>query len=588
MSMLYKLTRIFYKEMFSNGDFFENVKSGKKKIGKIIGYSILLLYLVVVFGFMYFTLINSTHLTFSSLGMKSGTLILIGFFAFFVTFMFGFTGSIGTYITNKDEEIFFSFPLKVSQIFSAKFLCTYISQLLFGAVVIIGGLGIYGYHEKLLTNPLFILEGLLAALSIPLISVGVCYLILVTLLGCFKFLRKKQILSAISTIFILVFFFGFYFMWMSNTGDNFDPTAILTGAALDNMINIVDFVKFFPPIHWFAKAIELCLQGEYLKSFGFSFLLTAIAVAIPFIILPLLSPLYKRSLEGFGETKIKKLKKEETSEYIKEDIKSTPILLALFKRDVKGVVRETSWFANGPLTMIICPLIFVISCFGLSKAGGSLLELQNEIFNMIEMIKTSDTTLFNTIIFWLSFICGLISVLIGSMSSIATTAISREGKGLQNILAMPFSLKTFLNAKMLHAMFYSVIATVFVTILLAVMAILFSMPFTPGIYIMLFVNFIWFSLVTQFIINMIDMLIDVCHPKLSWENPIAVFKQNLISTVAIFLSWGIIALFVILAIYVIPTSPLSLLLMNIVLTAIAISLWILFLNFAKKKLENLY
>jgi ABC-2 type transport system permease protein len=256
---------------------------------------------------------------------------------------------------------------------------------------------------------------------------------------------------------------------------------------------------------------------------------------------------------------------------------------------VKSVVRETSWFANGPLTMVICPIIFVISfCFGISKAGGSIFELKNEIIIMIEMIKTSDTTLFNTIVFWISFGSGLVSILIGSMSSIATTAISREGKGLQNILAMPFSLKTFLNAKMLHAMFYSVLGTIFVAILVAVIAIIFAIPLSPSVYIMVFVNFIWFSLVTQFIINMIDMLIDVCHPKLSWENPIAVFKQNLIATVAIFLSWGIIALLVLFAIYVIPTSPISLLLMNIGLTAITIPTWLLFLKFAKKKLENLY
>ena len=32
MSMIFKLTRIFFKEMFSNGDFFENVKTHNERL----------------------------------------------------------------------------------------------------------------------------------------------------------------------------------------------------------------------------------------------------------------------------------------------------------------------------------------------------------------------------------------------------------------------------------------------------------------------------------------------------------------------------------------------------------------------------
>ena len=91
-----------------------------------------------------------------------------------------------------------------------------------------------------------------------------------------------------------------------------------------------------------------------------------------------------------------------------------------------------------------------------------------------------------------------------------------------------------------------------------------------------------------FLIHLIDMLIDVCHPKLTWENPTAVFKQNLMTVVAIFLSWGIIALFVVIVIFLLPTTLISLLVMNAVLTIIAIPLWMLFLKFSQKRLENLY
>ena len=85
-----------------------------------------------------------------------------------------------------------------------------------------------------------------------------------------------------------------------------------------------------------------------------------------------------------------------------------------------------------------------------------------------------------------------------------------------------------------------------------------------------------------------DMFFDICHPKLTWENPTAVFKQNLMAVVAMFLSWGIIGLLVVAVIFVLPHGLLPFLIYNVVLTIIAIPLWILFQKFAKKRLENLY
>lgn len=589
MNMILKLTRIFFKEIFSNGDFFENTKTGKKKVGKIIGYTILMLYCIGVFGFMYITVINSIHNSLASIGLNNLTPVFIGLSAFMLTFIFGFMVSISTYVTSANEEVMLSMPIKMKDLFTAKYLCCYLNELILGFAIVAIGLGIYGFHEKLLQNPLFYLEAILSALVIPLLSVGICYLILVVLLGCFKILRNKNMLMTFSSVIIVAFFLIFYFSFQKYLNNSVDVELLISGAEISALVDISDVVAFFPPIKWFALGFSLLSKGEYLKSFGYILLLVILCVSIPLIILPLLAPMYKRSLVGFNEAKVKKIQKGKEKEFIKSDIKETPILFALFKRDVSSVLRESSWFANGPLSLIIFPVIFGISFVaGFSQTDVNIGKLFSEISVGVSQLRLENSKLLSLIMFWISFGAGLFACLMGTMTSISPTSISREGKGFQNILALPFPIKTLIKAKMLHAMLYSVISSLVIFILLAVVAIWAKVPLLALDYVLIFVNYWWFSLVAAFLIHLIDMLIDVCHPKLTWENPTAVFKQNLMTVVAIFLSWGIIALFVVIVIFLLPTTLISLLVMNAVLTIIAIPLWMLFLKFSQKRLENLY
>lgn len=589
MGMILKLTRIFFKEMFSNGDFFENVKTGKKKLGKIIAYTLLIIYIVVVFGFMYISTISTIHTSFAPLGLGNLTPTIIAMFGFLITFIFGFMVTISTYVTSANEEVMLAMPIKNKELFTAKYLCCYLNELLLGSAVILVGLGIYGYFEKLLTNPLFYLEAIISSLVIPMLSVGICYLILVVLLGCFKFLRKKNILMTISTTIICAFFLIFYFSFQNSLNSMMDPELFMATGQLASFENIGNIASFFPPIKWFTNAIVFCGSGEILKSIGWLLLLVTICVSIPAILLPVLSPLYIRSLDGFNEAKVKKLEKGKEKEFIKSDIKSTPVLTALLKRDIVGVLREASWFANGPLTLIIFPVIFGISFFaGFSQSNTNISELLLEANKFVTILKINDPELLSKILFWVCLGGGAIACAMGTMTSVSSTSISREGKGLQNILALPFPVKKLVSAKMLHAMLYSVISSMLIFVLLVMFAVLAKISLSFGDYLLVFVNFWWSSLILAFIIHLVDMLIDVCHPKLTWENPTAVFKQNLMTVAAMFLSWGILGLTIIAAIFLLPQSSISLLIINIAITIVAIPLWFWFQKFATKKLSNLY
>ena len=198
-------------------------------------------------------------------------------------------------------------------------------------------------------------------------------------------------------------------------------------------------------------------------------------------------------------------------------------------------------------------------------------------------------TLISSVLFYITMIGGLVACLMGTMTSISATSISREGKGFQNILALPFPLKKLITAKMLHAMLYSFFSSLLIFALLAGVSIWLKPSFTITEYLLVFLNFWWISLILAFIIHIIDILIDVCHPKLTWENPVAVFKQNLMTVVSIFLSMGLIGILVFLAFVLdLPKNLYVISVINLIFTIIAVPSWILFQKFAVKRLSNLY
>lgn len=588
MKMILKLTKLFYKEIFSPESYIKDSKTGKVKVGKGILYAILILYCIGVFGFMYFTTISSLYNSLNSIGQGYLTLYAVGFSAFIITFFFGFMVSVNTYATSANEEFLISLPLKIKDIFTAKFLCTIINELLLSVAFIFLGAGIYGFNEGLLTNPLFYIEVIFSAIAIPFFSVGVSYLILVILVNSFKFLRRKGVLTGICTTIMIVFFLWFYFTWQKifNGAIQENLEQMMNGAEI---ASLMDKFSVFFPIKWFGESVSLLKTGSILKSLLNFILLIGCSFAIPAIVLPVLAPLYKRSLAGFNETKVKKLEKGTEKEFIQKDLKSSSLTFALLKRDFWAIIREPSWCINGPGMFLVMPVIFGISIVaGLSQADFNFNEVAGMLVAFITEIRVSNPELLNQIWFWLAFGSGLLAATLGTMTSISTTSISREGKGFSNILALPMSMKDFTLAKMIHAMLYSVVGTVFMLILLIVLICVIKLPIQASELFEIFANLIWTSTVVAFLINLIDLFIDTLSPKLKWENPIAVFKNNLTVVLAIFLSWAIIAGIVALAIFFVKQEMSNLVLINAGLTLISVPVWRLYQNFAEKKLRSMY
>ncbi len=83
------------------------------------------------------------------------------------------------------------------------------------------------------------------------------------------------------------------------------------------------------------------------------------------------------------------------------------------------------------------------------------------------------------------------------------------------------------------------------------------------------------------------MFIDTVNPKLEWENPIAAFKQNVNSIIAVFAAIILDGLFVLLGVVVLPHTMIGLSILIGVFVVIAAPLGVLYFKYAEKRITTM-
>ena len=570
---LWPLFKILASNNFSLGTFFEGFKKGIKGILKNLLVIILILYFVVVAGGMYITLMNLLGNGLVNTGDIDKMPIIVIFSAFCIVLFFGFVSAATNYYTGCGEEQFLAMPLKPVEIFGAKVGVTAITDAALGAVVVIVGSIIYGIKAGLVTKPLFYVGMLLTTCAIVCISLFLIYgLMLVFLLICPK-LRKRNILTGIATALIFVFVCCYSFL-SSQLSVMLDMNA---GAAAPLVQMIRIWATKVPFLMIFADAIS----GKILPML----LMLAISLVFIFGIVPLFAPGYIKTLNGFSDIKSKKISKAKAQDVISRNVKTNSVFSTLFTRDLRTMFREPSFFANGPLLLIILPVIMLLS------GGISILMTSKEnlhiILNELQMIflQMSPEGMLR-FKHYATLIVAAIAIFMGNCTSVAATSFSREGKALYDLKAMPIENDTIVLVKFWHAFMYCIIAVVVISLYFIGAVALLNIPLTAGEICTMLIEACIISLLVSLVLIFTEMFIDTVNPKLQWENPTAAFKQNVNAVVSSFISMGLVAIFVVLMIFL-PKTGLGMLIIGGIFAVIAAPLGFLYFRYAVKRIPKM-
>lgn len=576
--MTFAVFKILFSNVYSMGDFWASFKKGPKGIIKNILVILLAIYCLAVFiGLFSMTMLS----VYSGLEAEGKTQLMPGFgliLGLMMTIFFGFLSVATNYYTGAGEEQLMCMPLKAREIFGAKFAVSVIADSLFGAMIVIICSVIYGSKEGCFTNPLFYIGIVASVLTICVVSVFFLYFVFIVILSLIPALRKKNILQGIATVIIISFsaccgFFGS--MGGNMMAGNPSYQNIDMGSPLVD--SWIGRVSSFKAVSLFAN----CLVGDWLSIL----IMLAIGALIIFVFVPLISPMYLRSLNGFGDVKTKKMNQEQVSKVLTESGKGKSIFQAMYWRDVKTVLREPAFFANGPLMVFLMPVFFLVpSLFAMFKIDGvSLEELATSLYTFFDSGDSAAVAKANYLV---ALIFAGITIFTGNSSSIACTSFSREGKGLGNLKAMPVLSETILQAKFAHAFTYNIISNVMFILFVVIVSLVLKMSFLISFLLKPLLLGVLLSLVTSLFIIFLEMLIDTANPKLNWDNPMAAFKQNVNSVICVFGTMALVAIFIGLGL-VLPKSLIGVVILLVIFTGLSAPTGYFYFKYAKKRFINM-
>jgi len=503
MNKAFSLIKLYINSVFGLSAILRDMKNNKRQALKAIGFIILILFsfsgvlsMFTLFNIKMFDMLKPT----SQQGIVVlNTVIMASAFTFFV----GILTVVATYFLNQEGDIILSLPLKSWNLLLAKFIVSYISELIFSFFIMATGILVYGIKNG--EGFLYYIFSIIITFLIPVLPLSLGYFLIIPMMKFGRIFKNKDFVMYFSGFFAILI--GIIFQYFSNLMAKPDVEIMQKIISSTGFFDLA--AKIYYPAILSTKA--LVEKGFFIKIFC---LITFIIITLGcfVLLLYLMSDMYYETLiENVGERK-RFLKVD-----LKNVIKRKNVLLSLLSREMKLMNREPVYFINGPMIIILLPVILAIS-FYFQK---DTLMTQFKLINL------------KAFSYYLNLISIAGIIFLGASTSIASTCISREGKSFEFIKSLPINPKLYVLAKLLHSLIFAVLASI---IILAFDIFIFKLSLLDLLLIFLV------SILILAVIFILEILIELKWPKLIWDNPQKAIKQNINAVVGILGTMGFIFL----------------------------------------------
>lgn len=492
MNRILALSKVILKN--SNNLFVTSNKSKRqvKPINRVLTIvALIFLYLYVAFinGFSFFQISSYLEATQESYLLSP----LLGLMLVAVGLFFGLFTVISMFFTASDNHLWVPLPLKIEEIFTARFISTYLFLLLIQMMFVFPA--IVGYNIVSQPGILSYLGQIIIFLAIPILVIALAFIVIALISRIVNIQKNRKLFQIISGILILVFSFGISF-----AGSSFGGTM---GDEIDLLVTAVKSLS--ESLKW-ASFMTMFTDGAFINqgylSIVFPLVVLAVAALFFFLAYWLASKIYHASLFSIDVTK---RKRKETID--KTVVKTTSPALAFFKNEVRTIFRSSTYTLNLAAPILIVLIITIISTIcGLS----SIPEEQGNLVDLIGFIFDPQYGHLLTI--------GVgASAFFFMMNMISATAFTREGNNAQLLKIYPVNVRDILYGKMLLGFLINEILMTLFIITLGIIA--------KANFFIILAYVIAITLVNV-VMNYISVLLDARFPLLNWTNEIEAAKQN--------------------------------------------------------------
>lgn len=509
MKKAWVLSKLYINSLYGISGFFNNLKVNRKDALKKIVFILLMAFAFSGSIGLFVTFNVKMYDYLKEINQQSVIITLTIIIASLMTLVFGMLGIITTYFVDKEGDIVLSMPIKAWQILSAKFASNYVYEAIVSLVIMATGFMVYGIKSG--ASPIFYIICLIVAALVPLIPLTIGYFVVIPLMRAGSILRKKDFTMILSGAIAIIFAVGIQYLTQLMVKTSTNPAAMaMKLVSKDGLVSLTG--KIYYPSIWATYAITRCSEiGGFINLIVFA----GISLSIVVLLVNLMSGVYAVSIVGSQEVNKSKKYSEGT---LREKLKGKGILVTLLDREIKLMNREPVFFLNGPLVIIIMPLIFGFALF--MQKG----DLSKQLESLSRMNNSS---------YYITLALAGISIFLGISVNITSTCISREGKAFDLLKSMPIEPKKYILAKLIHGLIFGVLAT---AMCIVIGEFIFGIGFASGILILII------SLAVMLPVLIAGIIIEFAWPKLLWDNPRKAMKQNMNGVIVILGSMCLIGL----------------------------------------------
>ncbi len=481
-----------------------------KIVLKTVGIGVGSLLLLADVGFLFVMMNLTMYAGLKPIGLQGMLLLNAATTASVLVFIMAFMMALSMFSSSDIESGFLVLPFTPPELLGAKMILVYVSEAALGAFILIVAMVIYGIKEG--PPVMFYLNGLLSAFALPLLPTALAYLAIVPLMNASKLFRNKNFILYVGGFLGMGFALAFNFYIQSITSKFGDPQAAAMFANPDSMMAKLGRAWLPTWLAWKAFDGAASPLG-FLAALGNLGLGAGVAAGVA----ALLGKAYVRSLQAYSETSAAKKRPAAAGKggLGRGILVKRPLLQTLVAREIRLMNREPMYLLNGPFVMILMPALMAVV---FAAQGEALAEMSAAITPLLSGPGGY-------------LVPAAFGAFLGSSTSIACTAVSRDAKALPWIRSLPIAPAKYFAAKLLHAEVFAVIGSL---IGCGAGITLFHTAALDAAIALLLANIISAAM------NMGGLWLDTAFPRIRWDNPIAAMKQNPNAVIAILSTMGLI------------------------------------------------
>lgn len=434
--------------------------------------------------------------TLALMGNGNGLLFVVHFIALF-SVVFGFHVILNVFYFAGDIPFVLPLPIAPYKVIAAKFTTAYINESVMQIMVLFSG--IVGFMVAAPGEWWLYLAALVGIVTLPVAPLAYCGIVCVILMAFTKWIRNKNHARRLIMVIILLIM-G---VAVSSIGLLRDVDMnLLTqqlGAGKVAFVNVMNVV--FPTNYWMAMALSKHSIGDFLL-----YLLANVGILAVFLLLAQL--LYYRGLLGVGTEgngRRKRAKSGVTKTRATKAGRQVKPWMSYCKKEFLVLFRTPAFFLNCIVVNIIWPVLFYVI---------RIMQSDSELFHKYYLYYR----LGNETMQWIMVLIVLsVTVLLTAANSIASSAITREGKHFYVMKYIPVSYSTQLHVK---AFVSIVISSGFMTVYIIVCSILMKVDNLTSWY------YILVSVLEVIFITYFGLYLDTVNPKLAWDDELNALRGN--------------------------------------------------------------